>query len=106
VISTELNPVVAKRCQKLKISYRQGLAKKEKALVQIAEKLKIAIQEVAYVGNDINDIECLRLVGVPIVVADAGAEVKKVARYQTRRSGGQGAVREVCDWIVACKRNK
>ena len=55
--------------------------------------------QVAYVGNDVNDLECLRWVGLPIAVADAWPEARAAARLITTRLGGFGAVREVADWI-------
>jgi YrbI family 3-deoxy-D-manno-octulosonate 8-phosphate phosphatase len=55
------------------------------------------LDEVAFVGNDINDLPCLTCVALPIVVKDAHPDVVPVARYQTKNPGGHGAVREVCD---------
>ncbi len=68
---------------------------------RLAAELGIATADIAYVGNDINDAPCLRLVGMPIVVADAHADVMPLARYRTAAQGGRGAVREVCDWLAA-----
>lgn len=101
VLSTETNPVVAQRCGKLGIPCRQGLAAKHEALVEVVAEEGVAIGDVAYLGNDINDAGCLRLVGVPIVVSDAHRDVLSLARYRTRTAGGSGAVREVCDWVSA-----
>jgi N-acylneuraminate cytidylyltransferase len=55
---------------------------------------------VAYVGNDVNDLGCLRMVGWPIAVANAHAEVAALARLTLTRSGGSGAVRELCELVV------
>ena len=104
VLSTETNPVVAHRCAKLGVPFRQGLAAKHEALLEVADDEGVALGDVAYVGNDINDAECLRLVGVPIVVFDAHPDVLSLARYRTRAAGGLGAVREVCDWVSASVR--
>lgn len=101
VLSTETNDVVARRCEKLGIPFRQGLTDKVEALERLAAELGIATADIAYVGNDINDAPCLRLVGTPIVVADAHADVMPLARYRTAAQGGRGAVREVCDWLAA-----
>jgi 3-deoxy-D-manno-octulosonate 8-phosphate phosphatase (KDO 8-P phosphatase) len=101
VLSTETNPVVARRCAKLGIPCHQGLTVKHDALLQVAADEGVELDDVAFVGNDINDAECLRLVGVPIVVFDAHPEVLSLARYRTRTPGGFGAVREVCDWVSA-----
>ena len=61
-------------------------------------------EEIAYVGNDINDFECLRWVGLPIAVADAVPEVLAVAKMITSKPGGHGAVREVCEAILKAER--
>jgi 3-deoxy-D-manno-octulosonate 8-phosphate phosphatase (KDO 8-P phosphatase) len=105
VLSTETNEVVARRCEKLRIPFRQGLTDKAEALEGLAAELGIAMAEIAYVGNDINDAPCLQLVGTPIVVADAHADVMPLARYRTKAHGGLGAVREVCDWLAAESRS-
>ena len=97
VLSTEVNPVVEVRCRKLKIPCVQGLEDKLSSLRNIVRDQGISLAEVAYVGNDINDLACLKEVGLPIVVQDAHPDVVPSARYQTRTSGGEGAVREVCD---------
>ncbi len=103
VLSTEMNPVVAARCAKLKLPVHQGLADKAQTLRELIVAEKINPTAVAYIGNDINDLDCLRVAGVSIVVSDAYPEVVAVAQYQTKRAGGFGAVREVCDWITNSK---
>jgi YrbI family 3-deoxy-D-manno-octulosonate 8-phosphate phosphatase len=100
VLSTEKNPVVSKRCEKLKLPCRQNLPDKAAALQSLTEELKVVLSQVAYVGNDINDLSSLSIVGYPIIVQDAHDSVKSVALYQTQRPGGFGAVREVCDGLI------
>ena len=101
VLSTETNPVVSARAAKLGLECVQGLGDtKWEALQRILTERGIDPGRVAYVGNDINDLDCLRHVGVGICVADAYPEVKAAARFSTLRPGGQGAVREVCDLIL------
>lgn len=97
IISTEANPVVSARARKLKIRCIQDCRDKRAALESIAEESGISLAEVAFVGNDINDLPCLRCVALPIVVHDAHPDVVAHALYQTKRPGGYGAVREVCD---------
>jgi len=97
IISTEANPVVAARAQKLKIRCIQNCQDKRAALEDIAQEKNISLQQVAFVGNDVNDLACLECVALPIVVQDAYPEVVRIALYQTRRPGGHGAVREICD---------
>ncbi|MCK5629372.1 MAG: HAD hydrolase family protein, partial [Nanoarchaeota archaeon] len=70
------------------------------------KKRGITLGEVAYVGNDINDIECLKAVGMPIVVADAQKDVLPLGKYKTKLCGGKGAVREICDMIYLAKKGK
>jgi 3-deoxy-D-manno-octulosonate 8-phosphate phosphatase (KDO 8-P phosphatase) len=97
IISTECNPVVSARAQKLNIRCLQDCRDKKSALENIAAELDILLDEVAFVGNDINDFGCLTSVGLPIVVQDAHPDVIPLVAYCTRNCGGHGAVREVCD---------
>ncbi len=102
VLSTERNPVVSARCQKLGIECVQGQEDKLSALVGIAAQRNIAPSQIAYVGNDVNDLACMRWVGFPIAVADAVSEILSAARWVTTHVGGAGAVREVADaWLRA-----
>ena len=75
-------------------------------LTQFIEQQNIELSEVVYVGNDINDLECIEAVGVSVAVDDAYPEVKAVADIVTRAPGGRGAVREICDLILESKRLK
>ena len=101
VLSSEIHPVVGRRCEKLGIPCRQGVADKQAALEALASELDVLLGDVAYVGNDVNDAGCLGAVGVPIVVQDAHPDVLPLARYRTRTPGGFGAVREICEWLSA-----
>jgi YrbI family 3-deoxy-D-manno-octulosonate 8-phosphate phosphatase len=97
IISTESNPVVSQRARKLKIRCIQDCRDKRAALEDLVAELGITLNEVAFVGNDINDRACLRCVGLPVVVRNAHPDVVPLALYRTRTAGGQGAVREICD---------
>lgn len=97
VLSTEENPVVSARCRKLKIECIQGQPDKGRALTEITKQRGLDFSEVAYLGNDTNDLGCLKLVGLPMVVRDAFPVIVPLAHYQTLANGGFGAVREVCD---------
>lgn len=103
VLSTETNPVVSRRAQKLRISCQQGCEDKLAALIDIMGSRNLVSRQLAFVGNDINDLECLRVVGFPIVVRDCHPDVLSEGRYVTKRCGGQGAVREVCDLIASIR---
>ena len=99
IISTESNPVVSARARKLKIQCVQDCEDKRAILEDIAQQKGVSLNEVAFVGNDINDLQCLACVALPIVVQDAHPDVIPAALYQTKRPGGHGAVREVCDLL-------
>ena len=101
VLSKEINPVVSARCQKLRLECFQGSDDKLTQLEEMVAARGLAAAQVAYVGNDVNDLEAMSWSGVAIAVADAVGEVRAVADFVTRRSGGQGAVREVCDLLLA-----
>ena len=97
IISTETDPVVSARSRKLGIRCIQGCEDKKGALETIVKEMGISMAQVAFLGNDINDLSCLTSVGLPMVVQDANPDVLIHARYQTIRQGGHGAVREICD---------
>lgn len=103
IVSTETNPVVTARSRKLVIRCVQGCDDKLSAVRELAAELGLTMKQVAFVGNDVNDLDCLNAVGVPIVVRDAHPGVVKAAVYRTEAPGGRGAVREVCDLIVASR---
>jgi YrbI family 3-deoxy-D-manno-octulosonate 8-phosphate phosphatase len=97
IISTEKNHVVLTRSLKLGIQCKHGCEDKRATLEAIVKEMGLTLEQVAFVGNDINDLSCLTCVGLPIVVQDAHADVIPYARYQTKAKGGHGAVREICD---------
>ena len=97
ILSTEVNPVVSARAQKLKIECRQGLGDKVSAARDVAGRRGLDLSACAFVGNDVNDIPLFREVGLALGVADSHEDVYPFVRWLTRRPGGQGAVREVCD---------
>ena len=97
IVSSEPNPVVAARSRKLKIRCVQGVEDKVEVLHAVASEMGLSMKQVAFVGNDVNDLPCLRTVGLPIVVQDAHPDVVPHSKYRTATPGGLGAVREVCD---------
>ena len=103
IISTEANPVVTIRSQKLRLPCKQNVADKAAAILETCRELGIPPTQTMFVGNDINDIPAFKVVGFPVAVADAYEEVLSHVLYQTQRPGGFGAVREVCDLILAAK---
>ncbi len=101
VLSKEKNPVVAARCRKLRLQCFQGYDDKLPQLERIAADRGLEAARIAYVGNDVNDLEAMAWCGVSVAVADAVPEVRAAADLVTRRPGGRGAVREVCDLLLS-----
>ena len=106
VLSTEANPVVGARCRKLSLPYEQGVANKAARLRSQLDERDIAPSDVIYLGNDINDLDCMRLVGCGVAVADAHPDVLREADLILTRAGGHGAVRELCDRLAAPARRR
>jgi N-acylneuraminate cytidylyltransferase len=100
VLSTETNPVVGSRCRKLTLPYEQGVRDKAGRLRELLCERGIAPSDVIYVGNDINDLGCMRLVGCAVAVADAHPDVRREADLLLTCAGGHGAVRELCDRLA------
>jgi N-acylneuraminate cytidylyltransferase len=100
VLSTEANPVVAARCEKLGLEYKQGLIDKREELEAWAERIGLDLERVVYVGNDANDVACLLAVGWGVAVADAHESALRAADIVLSRRGGEGAVREIADMLI------
>jgi N-acylneuraminate cytidylyltransferase len=100
VLSTEINPVVAARCRKLKLAVTQGVEDKAAALREILQQRGLDPARVIYVGNDTNDLPCFPLVACAIAVSDAQPQVLRSADIVLSQPGGHGAVRELCDLLV------
>ncbi|HUR99252.1 MAG TPA: HAD-IIIA family hydrolase [Pyrinomonadaceae bacterium] len=94
--------IVQSRSDELGIEFvRTGSVNKIEDFESIISSLEIGPEQVAYIGDDIGDIELMKLVGFPVAVADAGEKTKAVAKYITEAKGGRGAVREVIDMLLA-----
>lgn len=104
IISMERNPIVGARAKKLRVDCAQGVEDKLTLLRERAGALGVSLEDTAYVGNDINDIACLRAVGLPVVPADAWPEVVTLAAWVLTRTGGTGCVREFCDAVWEAQR--
>jgi len=101
VLSSEDSAAVAARMKKLGIDeYYLGVKKKLALLEQKLASWKIAWQEIAYMGDDLCDLECLQRAGMAICPADAVPEILRHVHHVCTRSGGHGAVREACDRIL------
>ena len=102
VISGRSSGAVAKRMAELKVRHVvQGCSDKVAALDEIIAKLGIPTADCAYVGDDIPDLPVMKHIGFPIAVANAVPAVKELCGYTTTAGGGFGAVREVCELVLA-----
>ena len=97
IMSTEENPVVNARAAKLKIPVLQGLGDKAKALKAYVSDKGIDLTRTAFIGNDINDLNVMRIVGFPVAPNDAYPTILDIAKHVTRAPGGAGVIREFCD---------
>ena len=101
ILSTEVNPVVTARANKLQVDVLQGIRDKTIALTEWARARGIPLNRIAYLGNDVNDLGALGIVGWPIAVASAVPDVLGAARIILTANGGNGAVRELADRVLA-----
>lgn len=104
IISGEDSAIVHARAAKLRIDdVFCDASNKRAAIDELCARHGLALDEVAFIGDDLNDLAALECVGLPCAVADAAAPVKAVAHYVTERRGGDGAVREVCELLIAAR---
>ena len=100
-VSNRASPATTKRARELKVDYLwQKPSSKVDGVASILRKAKLDWSDACFMSDDMNDLAVLRRVGLPIAVANAVAEVKKVAHYTTQAQGGDGAVREVCEGLI------
>jgi len=99
IISTETNLVVSVRSAKLNIPCIQSVEDKAFAVKEVCKEYNIPKENTMFVGNDINDIPAFLEVGFPVGVADSYPEIYPYIIHKTNKSGGYGAVREICDII-------
>jgi 3-deoxy-D-manno-octulosonate 8-phosphate phosphatase (KDO 8-P phosphatase) len=105
VISGRQSPAVSRRCEELGIRHlHQGIDDKASVLAQLLATLDIPARRCACVGDDSPDVPLLAQAGLAVAVADAHPAALAIAHRRTRLPGGAGAVREVCDWLLAARR--
>jgi YrbI family 3-deoxy-D-manno-octulosonate 8-phosphate phosphatase len=100
ILTTETNPVVQARASKLKLQVIGGCKDKVNSLREYCDRNGYDLQGVVFVGNDINDLEAMKIVGYPVAPDDAHPEVKAVARLITQAKGGAGVIKELSERIV------
>ncbi|MES2520571.1 MAG: HAD-IIIA family hydrolase, partial [Bacteroidota bacterium] len=101
IITGELSPSVAKRAEKLKITeLHLGIKDKILVLEQIMRSENLLPENIAYIGDDVNDIEIMQKVGLTACPADAISFTKNVADYVCETKGGEGCFREFAELII------
>lgn len=106
VITGRQSPIVERRCEELGIKlFMQGVKDKRLALQKMAQELGLTREEIAYMGDDLNDIPAFKASGLSLAPADGSIEVLAVADIITKAKGGCGAVREAITMILAAQDN-
>ena len=103
ILSTEANPVVKARADKIGLEALHGIRDKGSALLKLAEKYQISVSDILFIGNDVNDADAMGLAGFRVAPADAHPSVLAVADYVTEARGGHGVVRELADVLSAAR---
>jgi 3-deoxy-D-manno-octulosonate 8-phosphate phosphatase (KDO 8-P phosphatase) len=101
IVTKEKTQMVKKWAKKMNIEYLyDGIQQKETILKIISKKYNVKNSEIGYIGDDINDIELLKMVGFSATPNDGIIEVQKIVHYICKKNGGEGAFREVADLLL------
>lgn len=102
ILSSEPNPVVAARAKKMGVDaiHNVGMQDKGRVMQEVLEQKKIKAGNVIYLGNDLNDLPCFEIAGWSVAVADAYPEVLRAADCVLTKTGGHGAIRELCEIVL------
>lgn len=107
IVTQERTRLVARRAEKLAIpELHQGVMDKLSLIQDMAERHGMSLDHIAYIGDDVNDIEALKAVGFSAAPADALPQVRKVVDYVCRQKGGEGAVRELVEMILDAQEHR
>ncbi|MGL5348545.1 MAG: HAD-IIIA family hydrolase [Peptostreptococcaceae bacterium] len=104
IVTGENTEMIKMRAEKLKVDeLYMGIKNKIEAIDNICKKYNIGYENIAYIGDDINDLEVIKLVGLGCCVEDAIEIIKSYSKYITKAKGGNGAVREVAELLISNK---
>jgi 3-deoxy-D-manno-octulosonate 8-phosphate phosphatase (KDO 8-P phosphatase) len=107
IITGKTSQILAKRAAELKIEeVYQGVGDKVKVLEEVIRRYNLNYDNVAYIGDDLNDLDCMRKCHLNACPADAVDEVREIADYICKNDGGNGAVREFIDLIIKSRENE
>lgn len=99
ILSTETNRVAEERAKKLGILALRGIENKKETLLAYCQKNDIPVEKVVYIGNDLNDLEAMKITGYPVCPSDASEEIKNISKIILDSPGGAGVVRELMEYI-------
>jgi len=103
IITKENSPIARARAEKLKIDKCHiGITDKINCLKALCSDMKIGLADVAYIGDDVSDLECMKAAGFAACPSDAIETIRNVSHYICVHPGGSGAVREVCEMLIQC----
>lgn len=102
ILSSEPNPVVMARAKKMGVEAMHGIGMQDKGRVmrEVLEQKNVKAENVVYIGNDLNDLPCFEIAGWSVAVADAYPEVIRAADFVLTKTGGHGAIRELCEIVL------
>lgn len=104
ILSGRVSEALTRRAAELKVAEcYQGVRDKKAQIEKLRQQWQVKADELLYVGDDLNDLPALEAVGVRVAVANAAPEIKERAHYITQAPGGNGAVREVCEWLLKAR---
>lgn len=104
IITSEASEIAVRRAEKLDIEHIEtGCRNKTEALGQLCAKLNLGYENIAYIGDDVNDIFAIRTAGVSACPSDAVDSVTRIVDYKCEKPGGNGAVREFCELILTAQ---
>lgn len=102
IVTSESVSLNERRAKKIGATFFEGGCKnKLEAVSSLVDRIGLSMDEVCYIGDDLNDVDILSVVGFPCCPADAAPEVRRIARYVASASGGEGVVREIADYILS-----
>jgi N-acylneuraminate cytidylyltransferase len=104
IITKEKNNIVKKWTSKMNVDRLfDGIKNKEILIPKLCSLYNLNKENIAYIGDDVNDLEIMKKIGFSVVPKDGNLEVKKIANHICKSNGGEGVLREICDLIISTK---
>ena len=104
IVTKESTKMVKKWAKKMNAKLYDGIIYKEKILPKICKEYDVSLSEIAYIGDDVNDVNLLKLIGLSAVPKDGTIMAKKFSKYICKTNGGNGVFREVAELILSAKK--